>query len=172
MYAMCCRFMNGGEEMGIVTIPLYNPGSVIDLGHKFGERMPNRIKINMVYQKDGSPCWMYEVLSEMHNGATYLKEDDITEKLSRQTSACYKLDIIKNRYKRGYRFCGNYGDFIARDKAEKMKDMKEILSIILYPAIDKSGKKMKKDMYGLWVKYNTSISDTGVVEHDDGIIIK
>jgi hypothetical protein len=165
--------MNGGEEMGIVTTPLYNPGSVIDLGHKFGEHMPNRIKINMVYQKENSPCWMYEVFSEMHNGATYLKEDDIAYRISQQTSSCYDLDIIKKRYKRGYRFCGNYGDFIAKSKAEKMKDMKEISSIVLYPAIDKNGKKMKKDMYGLWVKYNTSISNTGFVEcEDEGIIIK
>lgn len=157
-----------------MTIPKYAPGSVIDLGHKYGVQMPNRIKIATVYIKDvDKGGWMYEVFSEMHNGATFMSEAMITERLSKHTSPCYSRSDIKKRYADGYRFCGNYPEFVAKDKADKMKEMKEVAGVILYRGINPNGKKME-GYYGLWVKYNTPISDNGDISQFDEecIIVK
>ena len=156
-----------------MTKPKYKPGSVIDLGHKFGTKMPNRIKIVTAYIRDINKGWMYEVFSEMHNGPTFMSERMISERESKHISPCYKLDAIKDRYMNGYRFCGNYPDFIAHDKAQKMKDVEEISSVVLFHAVNGNGHSM--DGYrGLWVRYNRPISNNGDIPsyNDDCIIIK
>jgi hypothetical protein len=153
-----------------MIIPKYTPGSVIDLGHKYGERMPNRIKIVTAYIRNVDKGWMYEVFSEMHNCAIFMSEKMIDKRISKHTSQCYNLQVIKDRYYNGYRFCGNYPDFIAKDKAQKMKDMEGISGVILSSAVDSNGNNMR-EYHGLWVKYRRPISDNGNIQFDDECIV-
>jgi hypothetical protein len=143
-----------------ITAPKYCPGSVVDLGHKYGEQMPNRIKIDAVYRKENSNSWMYWVFSEMHNNYTYMSEGMINHRLVDGAIIDDMPAEYKKRYSKGYRFCGHYPNFIAQDKAIKMRDEKEIASVILHPAIDDNGNEIY-DYYGLWIKYGVVVYDNG-----------
>jgi hypothetical protein len=145
-----------------MTIPVYCPGSIIDIGHKYGEQMPNRIVIDAVYQKKRSNGWLYWVFSEMHNNYTYMSESMIDHRVVGGCDVNEYPKEYRNRYKKGYRFCGDYPNFIAQDKAIKMRDQKEIVSVVLYPSLDRDGGKLR-DYYGLWIKYNTTIYDDGTI---------
>lgn len=147
---------------GILKMPLYAPCDVIDLGHKTFTTLPNRLYIKAVFLRRDDKCWMYQALNEATGEDRVFDEDFIKSRKSDKTAKVYNNKGIKARLAQGYRFCGNYADFIARDKGKTLAAMETIDSIILMPALDRYGRPIK-DESGLWIKYATVINDDGTV---------
>lgn len=146
-----------------MSTPKYNPGDIIDLRFT-NNSMPDRIYISMVYKKNGSTEWMYEVLSEKNDRTVYMAESQIDKIKSKKESKCYEHELIQKMYNSGFRFCGNNKAETAHNRANKMTSAKYIKHIILCDAIDENGDVI--DGYlGLWVQYNTVITNC---HNDDG----
>lgn len=138
-----------------MNAPKYNISDVIDL--RFSNiTMPDRIYIQMVYMKDASTEWMYQVFSEKKNGIIFMSESQISKLESKKNSECYNNQLIMEMYKNGFRFCGNNKRNTAFNRARGMVDAKYIKHIILAEALDKDGNVIP-DYLGLWVQYNATI---------------
>ena len=137
--------------------PKYNIRDVIDLRFNHNS-MPDRIYIRMVYMKDKSTEWMYEVFSEKSDCIIYMSESQINMRISKKDGKCYENDMIKGLYRDGFRFCGNNKRDTAISRANNMVNANYIKHIILADALDKDGNEI--DGYlGLWVQYNTVIDE-------------
>lgn len=139
--------------------PKYAAGSVIDTTFG-GNKMPDRLYIDMVYMKPKSRCWMYEVLSEKNNKVMYIPEIDIERNESKRTAKCYDNEVVKKMYEDGYRFCGNMNNDTAFKRADSMKNANYIKHIMLCDAVDTDGNIIDGKL-GLWVMYNRVINNNG-----------
>lgn len=140
-----------------MNIPKFKPGEVIDLRYS-RDTMPDRIRINMVYQKFGLTEWTYEVLSEKHNKIMYMREPQIDSMKSKKTAKCYENPLVQKMYKDGFRFCGNSKANTAYNRANSMINANYIKHIVLCDAIGTNGEVIEGSL-GLWVQYNTVIDD-------------
>lgn len=151
----------------ITTIPEFYPGQVIDLSYKTNN-MPNRILIRAVYREEQHKEWMYKAITETNSNndddVAIFAESFIKERRTNHSYPVYKSNIIKQRIKDGFRFCGNYQLYEARARGENLKSDKRIEKIIMYPALDYRG-VLIPDQAGLWVKYTTVITDNGNVDN-------
>lgn len=137
--------------------PKYKAKDVIDIRFSH-DRMPDRIYIKMVYMKDMSTEWMYQVFSEKKNDIIYMPESQIDANISNKSCKCYENEVIKELYNNGFRFCGNDKRDTAFNRANNMINANYIKHIILAEAIDRDGNPIP-DYLGLWVQYNTTIDD-------------
>ena len=151
-----------------MNAPKYEVKSIIDL--RFSrDTMPDRIYIQMVYMKDMSREWMYQVFSEKKNGVIYMPESQIDALISKKEGKCYENEVIKDLYDNGFRFCGNNKKDYAFNRANSMVNANYIKHIILAEAIDKDGNPIPGQL-GLWVQYNASIDNNQT--HNGHYIIK
>jgi hypothetical protein len=140
-----------------MNTPKFNIKDVIDL--RFSkDNMPDRIYIHAIFIKESDTEWMYKVLSEKSNGYITLPESYINKFFSKKERPCYDNEVVKELYDNGFRFCGNYKKDTAINKANSIKSANYIKHIILAEAIDKNGNPMVGYL-GLWVQYNTIISN-------------
>ena len=138
-----------------MNAPKYKAGSVIDIRFSHNT-MPDRIYIIMVYQKENSTEWMYQVVSEKSNGITYYTESQIDKYISKKSGKCYETDLVKEMYNNGFRFCGNSKKDTAFNRANSMVNANYIKHIILADALDTDGNPIEGQL-GLWVQYNKVI---------------
>lgn len=153
--------------------PKYQPGEVIDLTYKTEGSLPNRIFVKTVYCREQDCQWLYEVILENTGCKTTMTEAFINERKANRTASVYKTQEIMERYTKGYRFCGNEAQVHAIVLAEKLKSNSSIAAIMLYPALDPTG-RLIKDSYGIWIKYNHIIDDNGELHEylDNGMGIR
>lgn len=146
-----------GDDMA--TAPKYEAGMVIDIRFTRNS-MPDRIFIDMVYQKAKSTEWMYNVYSEKSDKYIFMSESQIEKSASHKTAKCYEHEVVQQMYESGFRFAGNNKAETAMNRAYSMVNAKYIKHIILAEAIGEDGSKM--DGYlGLWVQYNNVIEADG-----------
>jgi hypothetical protein len=137
--------------------PLYCAGETYFLSHKHG--MPARIFVEAVYKKYNSKEWMYCIRSEANNGvATYVSEPLLNSRISKHRSRVYQIPDIAERVDNGYRFCGNFDIDNATKRGEAFARNGSIKSVMLYPALNTEGEEIS-GMYGVWIKWDTVISD-------------
>ena len=153
-----------------MSAPKYDASDVIDLRFS-NTTMPDRIYIQMVYKKDASTEWMYQVFSEKKNGIIFMSESQISKLESKKDSRCYDNPLVKEMYKNGFRFCGNNKRDTAFNRARGMSDAKYIKHIILAEALDKDGNIMP-DYLGLWVQYNATIDNDYYEQCNGRYVIK
>lgn len=138
-----------------MNVPKYNAGDIIDIRFSHNT-MPDRIYIQMVYRKENSVEWMYQVISEKSNGVAYYTESHIDKYISKRDGKCYETDLVKEMYKNGFRFCGNSNRDTAFNRANSMINANYIRHIMLADALDKDGNPIAGQL-GLWVQYNKVI---------------
>lgn len=145
----------------MLKAPKYNPGQVIDLGFKYMERMPTRIKILQVSATTNSDEWKYLVLSECTGEISVeMTESVIYDSISRKSAQCYDTEFIKKLIANGFRYCGNMPELVAVNKAMKLSESETIEEVRLYDAINSNGNKVA-DYYGVWVKYKLTLDING-----------
>ena len=159
------------KKVGIsMDAPRYSVKEVIDLRFS-NTTMPDRIYVQMVYMKDNSTEWMYQVFSEKSNGIVYMSESQIGKLESKRDSGCYNNAVVSELYKNGFRFCGNNKRDTAFNRANGMVSAKYIKHIILADAVNKDGQPMP-DHLGLWVQYNATIERDSAPNSSGHYIIK
>lgn len=160
------KYMDEPIKSPFLEKPKYAPGDVIDLSYKMFSTLPNRIYIQAVYCRIHDSEWMYSVLNEATGAVIPMNEGFINERITKHKSPVYKTELIKGLINDGYRFAGNFPDWIAEKKAKKIAYIDTIHSILLYNALDPNGNPM--DGYkGIWVKYTTVIHDNGNTSNGD-----
>ncbi len=146
----------------IKSMPKFSIGQVIDLSYKNGG-MPNRIYITTIFYREQDNEWMYSVILENNNEKTRLGEKFIWDRMSKQVSKVYNNPDIIDRIKDGWRFCGNFATDTATANAKLIaSDNTNVRNVRLYPAIGYDNKYLK-DKLGIWVRYNTIISNDGTI---------
>jgi len=151
----------------INNAPLYGIGEVIDLSYKYGG-LPNRIRVNQVFQREYDAEWQYNVTMENrgvapNEGDVMMSESFIKQRKSKHSSKVYQNNDVQQHMRDGFRFCGNYDSDIARANAKILARRKDITDVRLYPALDYSGRYVNGDM-GIWIRYNSVIADNGEIE--------
>lgn len=153
--------------------PKYEPRSIIDLRFSH-ETMPDRIYVEMVYQRDKSNCWMYRVISEKCGKVEFMREDEIDKFISKKIAKVYENPVVQDLYKKGFRFCGNSKKDTAFARALKLKPAQYISEIVLVDAFNNDGDNIIGE-YGLWVKYNLQITSDaeidGYQKNADGYLV-
>lgn len=146
-------------------LPRYSIGQVIDLSCKRGSRLPMRIKILTIFYNHGDGVWRYQVHTESSVEKVIMTEREISNLACHKNSKAYSVPFIARMYADGYRWCGNFSRLQADCKGMALRDNADIESIRLYPAYNNTGSCIP-DQCGLWIKYNTSIGDDGIIRHN------
>ena len=150
------------------------PGQVIDISYRH-KGLPNRLLIKSVFVREQDTEWMYSVYLENVGESTILPQKFIIDNMASKDAKVYKCADVIKAYSDGWRFCGNYCKGTAHSTAAKYSTNKYIKNIILKPALDPQG-CLINNKYGIWIRYNSTISDSGIITSTDAdtdvIIIK
>lgn len=167
------KFIKNG---GILKLPMFAPADIIDLSYKRIEALPNRIRIMAVYLRESDGEWHYQAICETTGDNIVMSESFISERMANHQCNIYHIEPIKSLYASGYRWAGNYPDFIAEDKAKKLIPLDNIRDIKLHTAFDTTGGAITGCL-GIWIRYTTVINNNGTItvmgtKGNEEIIIK
>lgn len=153
-----------------MSIPqaIYNKGDIIDI-RPSANGLPNRICIQSVLLDVSSngAGWVYECEFESDHSVLAINEAFITEKMINTSFPVYKLDIIKERYSKGWRYYGKYPINHAKELGQNIAQSPLVKHVRICEAYDPQG-KMVSDKVSLWIMYQTPING----DLPDGIDIK
>lgn len=149
----------------ITKLPKFMPGQVIDLSYK-NKGLPNRLLIESVFIREQDNQWMYRAYLENVGEYTVLEESFISSNMTAKATQVYKCAEIIKLYSDGWRFCGNFSKEEAFSLAAKYATNKYIKNIILRHALNPKG-CLVNDKHGIWIKYQTTINDYGIINTDD-----
>jgi hypothetical protein len=147
------------EAQTVIGAPKFIPGQVIDLSYKHGG-LPNRIKIAQVMLSSVEAGYTYNVALESTKEITNMNEQFILDRACHKGAPVYSLDTIRKRYERGWRFCGNYYDGVAVDKAKDIAKSHQVAHVRITEAYYPDG----NFVYGqcaVWLQYKNPIADEG-----------
>lgn len=158
---------NKGDSMKgkIVKLPLFAIGEVIDLSYKYGG-MPNRIYVNSVFWRESDIQWNYQVTMENTGEKTSMSESFIKSRRSKNSSpVCENPDVIE-RFKDGWRFCGNFDRDTAIANGKLISENDNVHGVRLYDALNYNNRYMNGKL-GVWIKYKHMIDDNGRIHTDN-----